>query len=104
MEFVWFAHSGQAAEDQEALLGFSVPLELSESHHVSVLLVQVMPFFGVSPGWVRRAGSGGLFRTNQGIFLVFTFLILQPEASASIALLPPPPRCSQTHQVCFRTV
>lgn len=105
MEVVWFARSGQAAEDQEVLLGFSVPLELSESHPVSVtLLAQVMTFFGVSPGSFGRAVSGGLFCTNHGIFLVFPLLILQPEASDSVALLPPPPCCSQTRQGCFRTV
>lgn len=82
MEVVWFARSGQAAEDQEALLGFSAPLELSESHPV--------PVFAPSDEFLwsklRRAVPGRLFCTNQGMFLVF--LTLQPEASVPIALLP----------------
>lgn len=98
MEVVWFARSGQAAEDQEALLGFSVPLELSESHPVSVmLLAQVMTFFGVSPGSFGRAVSGGLFCTNHGIFFGLSpshpaargFRLRCPAASSSL-LFPNP--------------
>lgn len=84
MEVVWFACSGQAAEDQEALLGFSVPLELSESHPVSVaLLVQVMTSFGVSSGELFQVDCSA---QSRGFFLVF--LILQPEASDPLACCP----------------